>query len=190
MLFHGYESSLNDTDYPYENAGWPIMSKRMLNTLLSVREFPHRTWDVPFVGFPDNAPVMMLEKGLRGGVRHENEFVAVQLLEHQDIFDWETSVTVGWVEERNPIPNPLTQIHSQSQAKYPSPTSRHTSLPVHNDGNWNTPNPSVHSPTYAAPDCNGYTLHAAPNPVHLGCNAPKIVAARLPALPYSVVKPK
>jgi hypothetical protein len=90
--FHGYESSLSDTDYPYNDVSWPIMSKRMLNTLLAVREFPHRTWDVPFVGFPDNAPVMMLEKGLRGGVRHENEFVAVQLLELLDIFDRENSV--------------------------------------------------------------------------------------------------
>ncbi len=90
--FHGYESSLSDTDYPYSSVSWPIMSKRMLNTLLAVREFPYRAWDVPFVGFPDNAPVMMLEKGLSGGVRHENEFVAVQLLELLDIFDRENSV--------------------------------------------------------------------------------------------------
>jgi hypothetical protein len=90
--FQGYESCLSNTDFPLNNVGWPIMSKRMLGTLLSVREFPHRYWDVPFVGFPDNAPVMMLEQGLRGGIRHDNEFVAVQLLEHLDIFDWENSV--------------------------------------------------------------------------------------------------
>ncbi len=89
--FHGYESSLSDTDYPYENVAWPIMSKRMLSTLLAVRAFPHRTWDVPFVGFPDNAPELMLREGLRGGVRH-NEFVAIQLLEQLDLFDWENSV--------------------------------------------------------------------------------------------------
>jgi hypothetical protein len=89
--FQGYESSLSDTDYPFCNVRWPIMSKRMLNTLLSVREFPYRTWDIPFVGFPDNAHVMMLEKGLSGGVRHDNEFVAVQLLEQLDAFDWENS---------------------------------------------------------------------------------------------------
>jgi hypothetical protein len=89
--FNGYESSLSDTDYPYNDVNWPIMSKRMLNTLLSVKEFPHQTWDVPFVGFPDNAPELMLREGLRGGVRHDNEFVAVQLLAHEDIFDWENS---------------------------------------------------------------------------------------------------
>jgi hypothetical protein len=90
--FHGYESSLSDTDYPYENVAWPIMSKQMLNTLLAVREFPYRAWNVPFVGFADNAPEGLLREGLRGGVRHDNEFVAVQLLEHLDIFDWENSV--------------------------------------------------------------------------------------------------
>jgi hypothetical protein len=90
--FHGYESSLSDTDYPYANVSWPIMSKRMLNTLLSIREFPHRTWDVPFVGFPDNAPEGLLREGLRDGVRHDDKFVAIQLLEQLDIFDWENSV--------------------------------------------------------------------------------------------------
>ncbi len=90
--FHGYESSLSDTDYPYNNVRWPIISKRMLNTLLSVKEFPHRTWDVPFVGFPDIAPELMLREGLRGGVHHDNEFVAIQLLEQLNIFDRENSV--------------------------------------------------------------------------------------------------
>jgi hypothetical protein len=89
--FHGYESSLSDTDYPYANVNWSIMSRRMLNTLLSVREFPYRAWDIPFVGFSDNAPVMMLQEGLSGGVRHDDKFVAVQLLEQLDIFDRENS---------------------------------------------------------------------------------------------------
>jgi hypothetical protein len=104
--FHGYESSLSDMDYPYNDVNWPIMSKRMLNTLLSVREFPHRTWDIPFLGFPNNAPVMMLEKGLSDGVRYENEFVAVQLLEQLDIFDRENSV----YKESNILPGAVNSI--------------------------------------------------------------------------------
>jgi hypothetical protein len=91
VKFQGYESSLSDTDYPYCSVSWPIMSKRMLNVLLSVKDFPHRTWDVPFVGFPDNAPEGLLIQELRDGVRHEDEFVAIQLLEQLDIFDWENS---------------------------------------------------------------------------------------------------
>jgi hypothetical protein len=104
--FHGYESSLSDTDYPYENVGWPIMSKRMLNTLLAVKEFPHRTWDVSFVGFPDNSPEGLLRKGLRGGVRHDNEFVAIQLLEQLDIFDRENSA----YKESNILPGAVNSI--------------------------------------------------------------------------------
>jgi hypothetical protein len=92
VKFQGYESSLSDTDYPYCSVSWPIMSKRMLNVLLSVKDFPHRTWNVPFVGFPDNAPEGLLIQDLRDGVHHDNEFFAVQLLEQLDIFDWENSV--------------------------------------------------------------------------------------------------
>jgi hypothetical protein len=90
--FQGYESILRHTDYPFCDVGWPIMSKRMLNILLTVKNFPHRIWDIPFVGFPDNTSDALLEKGLSGGIRHDNEFVAVQLLEQLDIFDWENSV--------------------------------------------------------------------------------------------------
>lgn len=92
VKFQGYDSSLSDTDYPYTNVNWPIMSKRMLNTLLLVEEFPHRTWDVPFVGFPNNASEGMLRQELRDGVRYDNKFVAIQLLDQLDIFDWENSV--------------------------------------------------------------------------------------------------
>jgi hypothetical protein len=91
--FQGYESVLSDTDYPYNDVRWPIMSRRMLYTLNSVRAFPHRIWEVPFVGFSDDTPAALLEGGLSGGVRYDNKFVAVQLLmEDLDIFDWENSV--------------------------------------------------------------------------------------------------
>jgi hypothetical protein len=90
--FHGYESCLILTEYPFNDVSWPIISKRMLDTLLSVKEFPHRTWDIPFIGFSDNVPAEILEKELSDGMRHDNEFVAVQLLEQLDIFDWENSV--------------------------------------------------------------------------------------------------
>lgn len=89
--FQGYESCLSRTEYPYNNVSWPIISRRMLDTLLAVGDFPHRTWGVPLVGFPDNAPEGLLKQGLKDGVRHD-EFVAIQLLAELDIFDWENSV--------------------------------------------------------------------------------------------------
>ncbi len=91
VKFCGYESCLNDVDYLHNNVSWPIISRRMLTTLLEVKEFPHRTWDVPFLGFPDNVSEELLRQGLSGGIRHD-EFVAVQLLDQLDIFDWENSV--------------------------------------------------------------------------------------------------
>jgi hypothetical protein len=78
------------TDYPYNREGWPIMSKRMLEALLSVREFPHQVIPITMVNleFQD-----FDEQGNKLLSRTEiHDYVAVQLLEHQDVFDWEQSV--------------------------------------------------------------------------------------------------
>jgi hypothetical protein len=78
------------TDYPYNREGWPIMSKRMLETLLSVREFHHQV-----------IPIVMLDAFTPIEFEENHDYVAVQLLEHQDVFDWGKSVY-----ERDPeLPN-------------------------------------------------------------------------------------
>lgn len=92
LEFQGYDSILRETDFPYTNVRWPVMSKKMLNTLLSVQQFEFRCFEIPFAGFADNAPEVMLRQGLRDGVRYDDKFVAVQLGENLDIFDWEKSV--------------------------------------------------------------------------------------------------
>lgn len=71
-----YPDVLQTSDFPYPNVSLPIMSKRMLQTLLSVREFPHQV-----------IPVVMVANGVAN-----HDYVAVQLLEHLDVFDWENSV--------------------------------------------------------------------------------------------------
>jgi hypothetical protein len=77
-------------DYPYTDVMWPIMSKRMLKLLCSVGDFPHRTY-----------PVIMIDCELTGyneagepiqPMIENYDYVAVQLLEHLDIFDYENSV--------------------------------------------------------------------------------------------------
>lgn len=92
------------TDYPYTRPSWPIMSKRMLETLLSVGEFPHQV-----------IPVVMLDTQLHdfqkiGAPPEEiHDFVAVQLLEHLDVLDWERSMC-----ERHPtIPNTVEALSMQ-----------------------------------------------------------------------------
>jgi hypothetical protein len=74
------------SDFPINDVGWSIMSQKMLDILLSIGSFPHRV-----------IPLVMVDCeviGL-GGQRSEKEdhrFIAVQLLEHLDVFDWENSV--------------------------------------------------------------------------------------------------
>jgi hypothetical protein len=69
------------TDFPRNREGWPIMSKRMLEALLSVREFSHQV-----------IPIVMLDAFTPIEFEENHDYVAVQLLEHQDVFDWEQSV--------------------------------------------------------------------------------------------------
>ena len=74
------------SDFPINDVGWSIMSQKMLDILLSIGSFPHRV-----------IPLVMVDCEVigSGGKRSEKEnhrFIAVQLLEHLDVFDWENSV--------------------------------------------------------------------------------------------------
>jgi hypothetical protein len=79
--FDGDGERLLVSDYPYVKERWPIMSKRMLNTLLAVQDFPYQA-----------IPVIMKDIFVPPQFEENHDFVAVQLLEHQDVFDWESSV--------------------------------------------------------------------------------------------------
>jgi hypothetical protein len=75
------------------------MSKRMLDTLLRVSYFPHRTYPVVMV----NGQIFYNEKlGKRVPIGTENhDYVAVQLTEHLNVIDYFNSVLElhpkGWV---------------------------------------------------------------------------------------------
>lgn len=77
-------------DYPYLDLRWPIMSKRMLDTLLSVGDFRYRTYPLLMV---DCEQIYNEELGRRtnSGIVYEN-FFAVQLLEDLDVLDLENSI--------------------------------------------------------------------------------------------------
>lgn len=79
IQFYAISDAVPYTDYPHNNIRWPIMSERMLEVLLEVREFPHRTYSIEVVDI-GVAPV------------GDTKFVAVQLTTYQDYFDWERSV--------------------------------------------------------------------------------------------------
>jgi hypothetical protein len=83
-------SRIRVTDFPYNRERWPIMSKRMLEALLSVREFPHQV-----------IPIVMLDAFTPIEFEENHDYVAVQLLEHQDVFDWEKSIYEPHSEKPN-----------------------------------------------------------------------------------------
>jgi hypothetical protein len=89
VLFEALNEVLNKIDYIYNDRRWPLISKRMLHTLLSVRHFPHRTFPVEML----DAPVGQDKDGhwypFSGIVNHD--FVIFQLLSREDVFDWERS---------------------------------------------------------------------------------------------------
>lgn len=91
IYFEADFESLTWNDYPSNSANWPLMSRRMLDVLLSVGPFPHRL-----------IPVVMLDYRLKWEERFgpdgnpkpeaaDYRFSAVQLTEHLDAFDWERS---------------------------------------------------------------------------------------------------
>jgi len=94
VFFQVYFDEMGATcpDYPSNNKRWPIMSRRMLDVLLSVGEFPHRV--IPIVLLDDRAidqaPAYERDWQPRAGTFREGYF-AVQLLEHVDGIDWEQS---------------------------------------------------------------------------------------------------
>ena len=79
IQFYAISDAIPYTDYPDNDIRWPIMSERMLEALLGVREFPHRTYPIEVVDI-GIAPV------------GDTNFVTVQLTTYQDYFDWERSV--------------------------------------------------------------------------------------------------
>ena len=74
-------------DYLYTEPLLPIMSKRMLSALRSVGDFPHQVIPVTIEDIE-----VISESFPESSGRVSTDYVAVQLLEHLDIFDHEKSV--------------------------------------------------------------------------------------------------
>lgn len=89
IRFDAVFETLNQTDFPINDVVWPIMSRRMLNTLLDIEQFPHRAIPVVMencrvISYQNDKPVKSAEEN--------NDFVIVQLLNHLEVFNWEKSV--------------------------------------------------------------------------------------------------
>jgi hypothetical protein len=93
IIFIGCLDIVRCIDYPYTNNRWPVMSKRMYEALLSVGDFPHRI--LPIAAVDDSILNDADRYDAQGGLRDDitsRDYVAVQLTEHADVFDWEKAV--------------------------------------------------------------------------------------------------
>jgi hypothetical protein len=95
VIFYADFDQLTRTDYPYNNVLWPIMSRRMYEVLCSVGEFSHQL--IPIAMLDDSSFTFDLERRfLSNGlpnpeVTNFDDFVAVQLLEKKNYFDFNHS---------------------------------------------------------------------------------------------------
>lgn len=82
-------------DYPNNTTRWPVMSRRMLDVLLSVREFEHHA--IPVTLVQDTIPVEVRydASGRPKPEYSKSDYVAVQLTSYADVFDVERS-TFSW----------------------------------------------------------------------------------------------
>jgi len=70
--------TLKKTDFPCCTPLWPVMSKKMINTLLKIKQFPHKIF-----------PILMVDQ-LTNQINED--YVIVHLLDHLDIIDHDKSI--------------------------------------------------------------------------------------------------
>jgi hypothetical protein len=96
VVFNAYFQALAHTDYPTNNVYWPVMSRRMYYVLNSIGNFAHRVIPIAMLNdtaYPDEQERCFLSDGKPNpAVTNFDDFVAVQLLEEKDYFDFEHSV--------------------------------------------------------------------------------------------------
>jgi hypothetical protein len=91
VLFEANFKVTRHSDYPCNDANWPLMSPRMLEVLRQVGDFPHRLIPVRLVNRRARGPARYLPDGSLRPEVIDDRFAAVQLTEHIDIVDWERS---------------------------------------------------------------------------------------------------
>jgi hypothetical protein len=94
VIFYAHPLALTSVDYLTSNVYWPVMSRRMYYALLTVGNFPHRA--IPIAMMDSTQSPFAQEQRLASGkpnpeITNFNDFVAVQLLEYSNFFDFERS---------------------------------------------------------------------------------------------------
>lgn len=91
VIFQGYLDVVKHIDYPEPDNNWNVMSRRMYDVLLSIGDFPHRVIPVAIVDWRVQRKDWYNEAGeLRKEICLWN-YLAIQMTEHLDVFDYEKS---------------------------------------------------------------------------------------------------
>jgi hypothetical protein len=121
--------TLEWNDFPANDAHWPLMSLRMLEVLESVGSFPHRR--IPVIMVDSKARNPLDDSGHpRDGVATDEGFVAVQLTEHLDAFDWDDSEYVRSRIAANMVMKVTRLVLKEPPSGYP-PLFRLAAKPQH-----------------------------------------------------------
>lgn len=83
---------LNKTDFPSNDTGWPIISKKMYKALLSSGNFPHKTFPVIMV---DDTIPWEERTDKNGNIREDiinTDFLAIQITDFIEAFDYNKSI--------------------------------------------------------------------------------------------------
>lgn len=95
VVFNADFAQLTRTDYPENDMNWPVMSRRMYYILCSLGDFPHRMIPIAMLddlAFPYERERCFIADGKPNPeVTNFDEFLAIQLLERSDYFDFERS---------------------------------------------------------------------------------------------------
>lgn len=79
-------------DYPLTDLRIPILSKKMLSTLINVKEFEFRSTPIVMIDFRYLDYPFDSKEQLKSDVQRNYDYVAIQIMEYSDCFDYKNSV--------------------------------------------------------------------------------------------------
>lgn len=91
IYFVGNLNKLRDLDFPYTNVRWPILSTRMVTILKQTGSFASREIPITMLDDTVSSSEHFSPTGEINAERSLKRFVAFQILDHLDAFDWKES---------------------------------------------------------------------------------------------------
>jgi hypothetical protein len=123
VIFWGNPEFLNYLDYPTSNVNWPIMTRRMLYTLLTVGDFSHRVIPIALMDgtrFTYEPERRFLADGKPNPeITNFNDLVAVQILEYGNYFDFENSEYTRHPRDQNWVSSVDNYVLNEPPEEFP-----------------------------------------------------------------------